>query len=62
MIPEGVPENVQRGLLRATIIGPPAVYLASDASRDLTGQRLVATAWRADQPDERYAAAGIADD
>jgi 3-oxoacyl-[acyl-carrier protein] reductase len=62
MIPEGLPEDLRRALLRPTIIGPPAVYLASDASRHLTGQRLVATAWSADQPDGRSAAAGIADD
>jgi hypothetical protein len=62
MIPEGIAVSLRAGLLRPEIVGPPAVYLASDASRHVTGHRLVATRWRPDAPDGELAARGFADD
>ena len=59
MIPDAVPGEARAGLLRPEIVGPPAVYLASDRSRHLTGHRLVATEWSPASPDGRAAAAGI---
>ncbi len=45
MIPEGTPEKIRRSLLRPEIIVPPAVYLASNESDGVTGQRIVALEW-----------------
>ena len=59
MIPAGVPEEARSRLLRPEIVGPPAVYLASDASRHLNGHRLVATGWSPRDPDGHSAASGI---
>ncbi len=59
MIPPGVPGDVRSRLLRPEIIGPPAVYLASDDSRHLNGRRLVATEWSPENPDGRPAADGL---
>jgi hypothetical protein len=42
--------------------GPPAVYLASAAARELTGRRLVATTWSREQPDGAPAVAGFGED
>jgi 3-oxoacyl-[acyl-carrier protein] reductase len=51
MIPPEVPDEVRSRLLRPGIIGPPAVYLASDGSRYLNGRRLIATDWSPENPD-----------
>jgi 3-oxoacyl-[acyl-carrier protein] reductase len=59
MIPAGFPEEARARLLRPEIVGPPAVYLASDASRHLNGHRLVAAEWSPEDPDGRPAASGI---
>jgi NAD(P)-dependent dehydrogenase (short-subunit alcohol dehydrogenase family) len=56
MIPAGLPSDVRSRLLRPEIIGPPAVYLASDGSRHLNGRRLVATEWSPENPEGRPAA------
>jgi 3-oxoacyl-[acyl-carrier protein] reductase len=45
MIPDGTPEKIRRNLLKPEIIVPPAVYLASDESDGVTGQRIVALEW-----------------
>jgi 3-oxoacyl-[acyl-carrier protein] reductase len=45
MIPEGTPEKIRRNLLRPEIMVPPAVYLASNESDGVTGQRIVALEW-----------------
>jgi 3-oxoacyl-[acyl-carrier protein] reductase len=45
MIPEGTPEKIRRSLLKAEIIVPPAVYLASNESDGVTGQRIEASEW-----------------
>jgi 3-oxoacyl-[acyl-carrier protein] reductase len=62
MIPAGFPDAARRGLLRPEIMGPPAVYLASDASRHLNGRRLLAARWSEADPDGRPSAQGIAED
>jgi 3-oxoacyl-[acyl-carrier protein] reductase len=59
MIPASMPLEARAALLRPEIVGPPAVYLASDRSRHLTGHRLVATEWSEETPDGRAAASGI---
>ena len=45
MIPEGTPEKIRRNLLRPESMVPPAVYLASNESDGVTGQRIVALEW-----------------
>lgn len=42
MIPEDLPDAVRAQLLPATIMGPPAVFLASAEAEGLTGERIVA--------------------
>ena len=53
MIPDSFPEAERRQLLNPDIIIPPVVWLASDASKGVTGKRFDASKWRADlAPDE----------
>ena len=59
MIPAGLPEGARRGLLRPEVVAGPAVYLASDGSRHLTGHRIVATEWSPEDPDGRPASEGL---
>jgi 3-oxoacyl-[acyl-carrier protein] reductase len=59
MIPPGLPEEFRRTLLSPEIIVPPAVFLASDEGRRLTGRRLVATEWSPQHADGRPSASGI---
>jgi len=59
MIPPGVPEELSRRLLPPEIVVPPAVFLASEAGRRLTGRRLVATEWSPEHPEGHPAASGI---
>jgi len=47
MIPDRFPEERRKDLIDPAIMGPPAVYLASDESRDFHGGRIVATEWTA---------------
>jgi NAD(P)-dependent dehydrogenase (short-subunit alcohol dehydrogenase family) len=42
MVPEDFPEERKRGALNAEIMGAPIVFLASNESEGLTGQRIVA--------------------
>ncbi|MHB8573800.1 MAG: SDR family oxidoreductase [Dehalococcoidia bacterium] len=59
MVPDGRAAGLRARLLRPEICGPPAVYLASDAARHLTGRRLVATEWTPEQPEGSLAADGL---
>jgi len=59
MIPPGIPDELRRHLLPPEIVVPPAVFLASDAGRRLTGRRLVATEWSPDNPEGQPSASGI---
>ncbi len=59
MIPDNLPGELRSRLLRPEVIVPPAVFLASDAGRRLTGRRLTATEWSLQNPDGTSAEAGI---
>jgi 3-oxoacyl-[acyl-carrier protein] reductase len=59
MIPEGVSEELCSRLLKPEIIVPPAVFLASDEGRRLTGRRLTALEWSPQNPDGVPAALSI---
>ena len=43
MIPDSFPESRRKDLIDPQVMGPPAVYLASDDAREINGQRIVAT-------------------
>lgn len=45
MIPDSFPESQKSKLINPAVMGPPAVYLASDEAKDLNGQRIVAIEW-----------------
>jgi NAD(P)-dependent dehydrogenase (short-subunit alcohol dehydrogenase family) len=45
MIPDSFPDSRRKDLLDPQIMGPPAVYLASDDAREISGQRIVAADW-----------------
>lgn len=59
MVPDETPAAVQARLLQPEIMKAPAVFLASDASYDLTGRRLIATEWSAANPKGSSIAEGI---
>jgi NAD(P)-dependent dehydrogenase (short-subunit alcohol dehydrogenase family) len=47
MVPsEGVSAEVQSSLLSPDVMGPPIVWLASDAAADVHDERIVASEWR----------------
>ena len=48
MIPEDLPEELKAGLLDPTIMVPPLLGLASEASGGMTGKRINASPWRFD--------------
>jgi NAD(P)-dependent dehydrogenase (short-subunit alcohol dehydrogenase family) len=45
MIPDLFPDSRRKDLIDPQIMGPPAVYLASDDAREISGQRIVAADW-----------------
>ncbi len=45
MIPDSFPESRRKELIDPAIMGPPAVYLASDAASGISGQRITASEW-----------------
>ena len=45
MIPDSFPESRRKDLIDPQVMGPPAVYLASDEARDTNGQRIIANEW-----------------
>jgi NAD(P)-dependent dehydrogenase (short-subunit alcohol dehydrogenase family) len=59
MVPASTPANVHARLLQPEIMQAPAVFLASDASQELTGRRLIATEWSAANPQGRAIVEGI---
>lgn len=59
MVPASTPAEVQARLLQPEIIQAPAVFLASDASRELTSRRLIATEWSMESPQGRAIVEGI---
>jgi len=46
MIPDSFPAAKRKELIDPAVMGPPAVYLASDEAGGVNGQRIVATEWR----------------
>ena len=46
MIPETFPELQRKKLLDPVIMGPPAVYLASDDASEVNGKRIIASEWK----------------
>ena len=46
MIPDAFPESRRRELIDPAVMGPPAVYLASDDASGVNGQRIVAVEWK----------------
>lgn len=63
MLPDSTPAEVlarrQARLLQPEIMQAPAVFLASDASQALTGHRLTAREWSAENPQGRAIVEGI---
>jgi 3-oxoacyl-[acyl-carrier protein] reductase len=59
MVPAEMPADVQARLLQPEIMKAPAVFLASDASQEITGRRLIATEWSAANPQGRAIVEGI---
>ena len=59
MIPVGFPESERQKLLNPDIIVPPLLWLASDASGSVTGQRVDASRWRSDLPQAEAAQAAM---
>jgi len=50
MIPDSFPESRRKGLIDPNVVGPPAVYLASDDAQEISGKRIVAIEWRERNP------------
>jgi len=46
MIPDTFPELKRKELIDPAIMGPPAVYLASDDASGINGQRIIAIEWK----------------
>jgi NAD(P)-dependent dehydrogenase (short-subunit alcohol dehydrogenase family) len=46
MIPDNFPESRRSRLIDPAVMGPPAVYLASDEAGDVNGQRIIAVDWK----------------
>jgi 3-oxoacyl-[acyl-carrier protein] reductase len=59
MIPDGVPDAVRRQLLRPEVMVEPLLWLASEASAEITGNRLNAARWNSALPAEQAAAAAL---
>lgn len=59
LLPTETPADFQARLLQPEIMKAPAVFLASDASQELTGRRLIATEWSATNPQGRAIVEGI---
>jgi len=59
MVSAETPADVQARMLQPEIMKAPAVFLASDASQDLTGRRLIATEWSVANPQGRAIVEGI---
>jgi len=49
MIPDNFPESKRKELIDPVIMGPPAVYLASDDAGRINGQRIIALEWKDEQ-------------
>ncbi len=45
MIPESFPEEKRKELIDPEVMGPPAVYLASEDAGGINGERIIAIEW-----------------
>jgi NAD(P)-dependent dehydrogenase (short-subunit alcohol dehydrogenase family) len=45
MIPDSFSQTQRSELIDPAVMGPPAVYLASDEAKDVHGKRIVAVEW-----------------
>jgi NAD(P)-dependent dehydrogenase (short-subunit alcohol dehydrogenase family) len=45
MVPSNIPKEQLTGLLKPEVMGPAAVYLASDEAAQINGKRIVAVEW-----------------
>jgi hypothetical protein len=45
MIPDTFPESRRSKLIDPGVMGPPAIYLASDDASGVNGQRIIAVEW-----------------
>ncbi|WP_225421542.1 SDR family NAD(P)-dependent oxidoreductase [Sphingomonas parva] len=61
MIPEGLAQEARSNLLDPTIIVPPLLWLASEASSGVTGRRLDASRWQREVSASEAAAKSMAD-
>jgi 3-oxoacyl-[acyl-carrier protein] reductase len=59
MVPAETPADVRASFLQPEIMKAPAVFLASDASQELTGRRVIAKEWSAANPQGRAIVEGI---
>lgn len=59
MIPDVFPQEGRNSLLDPTIIVPPLIWLASEASSGVTGRRLDASRWKQDVPEAEAAACAM---
>ena len=46
MIPDSFTEEQRKILIDPAVMGPPAVFLASDAAYRINGQRVIAKEWK----------------
>jgi NAD(P)-dependent dehydrogenase (short-subunit alcohol dehydrogenase family) len=49
MVPSKIPQEQLTGLLKPEVMGPAAVYLASDEAAQINGKRIVAIEWNEEQ-------------
>lgn len=59
MIPSDTSEEVRARLIQPEIVKAPSIFLASDESQRITGRRLVATEWSAENPTGKEITEGI---
>ena len=52
MTPASFPAELRKGLLHPAVMVPPLLWLASERSDGITGQRFVASRWRAEMAEE----------
>jgi 3-oxoacyl-[acyl-carrier protein] reductase len=51
MIPDSYPAAKRKELIDPAVMGPPAVWLASDTAKGVNGKRIVAIEWNQERAD-----------